>query len=194
MDTLSDAPTTTGEPEQRGTGPHVRLGEHDYPVYAQRIGYLENRLGSTFGQLVEAQVDSGSIVSFLGGSAYNVLRVFIPRLMPEWQFRGYRSEADFESGNYDAEADAGVTLPEVIDAFEVVMKVNRFDLFKHVGKLVDPDLLRSLMNATVAERLTGGGSQIESATTTPPTTSMTSGTTPPTPTETPDSPSPESTG
>jgi hypothetical protein len=190
MDTLSPASTDS---KPVGDGPHVTLGEHTYPVYAQRIGYLENRLGSTLGQLVEANFDSGSIIGFLGKSGYDVLRVFIPRLMPEWQFRGYRSESDFEQGNYDAEADAGVTLPEVITAFEVVMKVNRFDLFKHVGKLIDPDLLRGLMNATVAERLTGGGSLIESATTTPPTTSTPSSPTSQTSTENPDSPSPEST-
>lgn len=175
-----------GGQEAGGTEPHAILGEHSYPVYPQRIGYLENKLGKTLGKLIEGNIASDSLLSFLLGNAYELLRVFIPRLMPEHEFRGYRTAEDLAAGNYDADADASPSNPQIVEAFQLVMRVNRFDIFGSLGKLVDADLLRGLLSAQMAARLTGDGSAIESSTTIPATTSTDSGTTSPTSTESAD--------
>jgi hypothetical protein len=171
------------------TGTPVVLGDHTYTVYPQRIGYLENRLGKWISTLTNANVEGDDILAMLGDQVYGLLKVFIPKLMPYHEFRGFPSVADMESGNYDEAADASPSPDQIVVAFEVVTAVNRFDLFKHVGKLVDPHLLRAQATAMVAERLTGPSSVIESSTTTPDTTSTSSGTTPPTSTTSEGSPS-----
>jgi hypothetical protein len=159
------------------TDTHVTLGEHSYAVYPQKIGYLENRLGKSVETLLTQGIEgTEDVVSALGGAAYNVLRVFIPRLMEEHEFRGYRSAAALEAGDYDPEADASPSFPQIVGAFETVTRVNRFDLFSHLGKLVGPQMREALTALVVARmtepepELTGGSSQIESSTTTPPTT------------------------
>jgi hypothetical protein len=166
--------------QSNGHAPHVRLGEHDYAVYPQKIGYLENKLGRFIEALTgDSATSTDSIVDFLGDKAYDVLHVFLPRLMPEYEFRGYRSQEAFDARDYDPEGDASPSFPEIVEAMQTCMRVNRFDLFGHLGKLVDEETRGALVAMAVA-RSTGGLSPTESSTTTPPTTSTDSGTTAPT--------------
>lgn len=166
--------------------PHAVLGDHSYAVYAQRIGYLENRLGATLGKLVQGDVDADSMMSFALANGHALLKVFIPKLMPLHEFRGYASVAAMEAGDYDEAADSSPDAPQIVAAFKLAMKVNSFDLFGSLGKLLDADLLRSALSAQMAARLTGGSSATESSTTTLATTSTPSGATSPTPTESAD--------
>lgn len=179
-------PTLSALPDVDHTSsgvPHAVLGEHSYAVYAQRIGYLENRLGSTLGKIVQGDITADSMMTFALANAHGLLKVFIPKLMPLHEFRGYASAAAMEAGDYDEAADTSPDTPQIVGAFQLAMKVNRFDLFGNLGKLLDADLLRAALSAQMASRLTGDSSAIESSTTTPPTTSTPSGATSPTSTE-----------
>ena len=175
-----------------GSAPaHVQLGEHNYPVYPQRIGRIENRIGRWLNDLVKTQVsgDTAGLVDMLGANVYDVLAVFIPRLMPLYEFRGYGSQDEFDRRDYDESKDASPSVPEIREAFATVLRVNAFDLFAHLGKVravIDTEFLKALLTARVAAVLDSGPSLTESATTTPPTTSTPSGTTPPTSTESAD--------
>ncbi|WP_297775059.1 hypothetical protein [Mycobacterium sp.] len=137
--------------------PHVQLGQHSYAVYAQRIGYLENKLGRTLDRLIGSSVSDGAgIVSMLGEQVHGVLGVFLPRLMPLHEFRGYVTAEALAAGEYDAAADTSPTVPEIRSAFETVLRVNGFDLLQGLGKLVDTDLLKAAASSAVANQLTSG--------------------------------------
>jgi hypothetical protein len=139
--------------------PHVQLGEHSYAVYAQRVGYLENKLGRTLDRLVSGNVtDGASIVAMLGEQVHGVLGVFLPRLMPLHEFRGYVSPEALAAGDYQPEADSSPTVPEIRSAFETVLRVNGFDLLQGLGKLLDTDLLKAAASSAVARQLTSGDS------------------------------------
>lgn len=165
-----------------GNSPRVQLGEHDYPLYPQKIGYLENKLGRLVKGMAEQAVDgdTSSVVGWLGERTYDVLKVFVPKLMPLYEFRGYASEQAMEAGDYDEDADKSPDWPQVVTAIEQAMAVNRFDLFKHLGKVVDQETRSALIAAAASRALSGASSATESSTTTPPTTSTDFGTTPPT--------------
>jgi hypothetical protein len=144
---------------QHGGAPtKVRLGEHEYPVYPQRIGYLERKLGDVFGTLLDADVQGGSIMDLLGGRAYRTLIVFIPRLMPEYEFRGYPTQEAFEAKEYDESYDKSPSFPEIEAAFRAAMRVNRLDLFGHLKALVGPELLQAVTQQAVATTITGRSS------------------------------------
>jgi hypothetical protein len=180
----------TSDATQNGTGVRVALGEHEYHVYAQRIGYLENKLGRWINEFAEGGFDGANVMALVGDNAHTLLGVFIPRLMPLHEFRGYRTEDAMANGDYDPEGDGSPTVDQIVTAFEVAVRVNRFDLFKHMRSLVDPQMLRDLANQQIAEAvLRGTSSPTESSTTTPPTTSTASGPTSPTLTANGDSPS-----
>lgn len=184
-----DSPATLhAAPNGTGSAPvHVQLGDHPYPVYAQRIGYLENKLGRWLNRLMSSSLadDGAAVVDLLGDNVYTVLKVFYPQLMPEHEFRGYSSQDAYERKEYEPEADRSPSVPELEAAFVAAFKANRFDLGKHLGKLVDPELIRATINARVARTVTSGPSSLTdfSPTTGEPSDSMTSPTTPPMSTE-----------
>src|SRR4051794_10748633 len=110
----------------------VNLGEHSYHLAPQRIAYLDKKLGS-LQELLDLDLagGTGGLVQGLGGNAYRLLKVFIPDLMPEWEWQGYGSPTAAERNEYDEEADRSPTFEQIVVAFEGVMAVNRIDLFKH---------------------------------------------------------------
>jgi hypothetical protein len=175
-----------------GTPVHVQLGDHSYAVYAQRVGYLENRIGSTVSKLGTLNIEGvEELVTSLGGSAYGLLKVFIPRLMPEHEFRGYPTEEAHAAREYDERYDKSPSFAQIVTAFQTAMRVNRFDLFGSLKNLLSPELLRAMTNKAVAESVQRGlPSPSGSSTSTPDTTSTPSGTTAPTSIENSDSPSP----
>jgi hypothetical protein len=159
--------------------PHAKLGEHSYAIYAQKVGYLENRLKRWTGKLADAASqtqETSSIVALLGDHAYDVLSIFIPRIMPEHEFRGFASAdamqaySDGDDSAYEPDKDGSPSVPEIVEAFKLVMQVNRFDLFGHLGKLVGDEMrqaLVALILTKMTEGSTGTSSPTASSTTTP---------------------------
>jgi len=172
------------------SGPvEVTLGEHTVPVYAQRHAYLSNRLGRFVDGLLErvGDLDAADLIVAVQQSSYELLCVLIPSLekrLPEYEFRGYSSREAMDEDIYEEEADRSPTVPEIRTALEVAARVNSFDVLKHLWGVLDPSLLRGLVNAQVADAIT----QNSPTSRTSPSgngvsASMSSGTTPPASTE-----------
>lgn len=150
---IDAASTTNGD---LSNVPHVQLGAHSYAVYPQRHAYLTNKLGRAFGRLEGMSGLSGEegvegIVGAFGERAYDLLAVFIPRLMPEYEFRGFATREAMEAGEYVEEYDSSPSFPEVVAAFQTCLSVNRLDLLQHLGKVVDLQLLRVYLNQAMTE-------------------------------------------
>jgi hypothetical protein len=77
----------------------------------------------------------------------------LEKRIPEYEFRGYGSREAMDAGEYDEQADHSPTVPEIRAAFEVASAVNSFDIIRHVWAVVDPSLLRGVINAQVAEAI-----------------------------------------
>lgn len=85
----------------RGREYEVELGEHRYAVVPQKLGRLRHSLREAF-RGSDVEVEDGvavlesetpsDLVSSLGDQAHKLLSVFIPGLMPEWEWQGYPSE------------------------------------------------------------------------------------------------------
>ncbi len=168
----------------------VQLGDETYDVVPQRVGRVKKHLGREIAALSDFQL-SGGLDGFVSSSlerTWRILKVLIPDLMPLWEFQGYRSEQAMDEDEFLEDGkEYGPTLPQIVDAVETVMEVNRLDLIKQLGKIVDLDLIRLQVNQMVAtamrESLEAGQttpSLSTSATPGPDTPSMTSGTTAPT--------------
>ncbi len=138
----------------------VRLGDHEYVVVPQRIGRLQHELGETFATLgQDAETPEGSGRNDLTGSAWRLLRVFVPGLMPEHEFVGFASQNALDSGEYDASADRSPNPEEIETAVRAVLTVNRIDLVKHLGKVIPPQVITGL----VREQLGAGISTLLSS-------------------------------
>jgi hypothetical protein len=136
----------------------VTLGEHTVPVYAQRHAYLANRLGRFIDTLLErvGDLDASGLIAAMQQSSYELLCVVIPNLgqrLPEYEFRGFGSREAMDADESDENVDRSPTLPEIRTAFEVASKVNSFDVLRHLWGVVDPSLLRGIVNAQVAEAI-----------------------------------------
>lgn len=135
----------------KNRGPQkVKLGESEYTVVAQRHGYLRSRLGNVVEELGQLNVEGSDIMGVIGEQAYVLLSVFIPDLMPEYEFQGYADQASYLEKHYLPEKDRSPSYDEIVGAFEVVMEVNRLDLLKHLKNLVGPDLIREKMNEALS--------------------------------------------
>lgn len=149
----------------------ITLGAHTYTVEEQPMPYLEmefEEFAQRF-QGVSSPEDLADVVVMQDGSpadvpagrkgfgqiagpGYDVLRVFIPDLMPEWEFRGYASEAAFQAGVRDREtARLGATVPQIKRAFEAVFLVNELDVLKHLGKVVPAELIQAFAKKAVGD-------------------------------------------
>jgi hypothetical protein len=167
----------------------VTLGDHTSPVYAQRHAYLLNRLGRYVDELLESvtDLDTTGLPAALQTHAYGLLAALIPsfaKRVPEYEFKGYADRAAMDAEAYDPEADRSPTLPEIREAFAVASRVNGFDILTHLGKVLDPSLLRGVVNAQVAEAISqtsptspsaNGTSGLTSSGTTPPTSTPSEG-------------------
>ncbi len=154
----------------------ITLGAHEYTVVAQPLGYLEVELGDVFGGLgrVSGAKDLADVVIERGedgtttttsaparsgfgeiaGPGYDILRVFIPDLMPEHEFRGFASEEAMAAGVRDrGAARLTPTVPQIAGAFETIVRVNRLDVVKHLGKIISPTLLQTFLKQAVGEQV-----------------------------------------
>jgi hypothetical protein len=139
-------------------GESITLGDETYLVVPQRHTRLTRRLFSDGGVFASIQdlttlnTEEGldSIIGALGGKIYEVLEVFIPDLMPRWQFEGYASEQFAADGQYDEEADRAPTVPEIKNALVVAIRVNGLDWIGQLKQLVDPRVLKNQISLTMA--------------------------------------------
>lgn len=128
---------------------HVALGEHIYEVVPQKLGRLKRQLGHTLDNLADSTVERDNFLGMIGDQAYTILAVFIPDLMPKWEWDGYGSESAADEDLYDESGDRSPDADQIVTAFQVAMKVNRLDLFKHLGQIVDPSMLRDVARDAV---------------------------------------------
>jgi hypothetical protein len=126
-----------------GNVAEVKLGDHEYVVVPQRIGYLRSKLGTVLGGIVDADLASSNIVQFLGDKVYDVLAVFIPDIMPEYEFHGYATNEAMAEDKYDEEYDHSPSPTQVRQSLVSCTHVNEIDLLSHVGKLIGPEVLQS---------------------------------------------------
>jgi hypothetical protein len=133
----------------------IKLGEHEYTVVAQRHAYLERKLGPQIGATLNLSAAEGPIA--IASTGYHaLLNVFIPELMPLWEWRGFASETAYTatelhktsggeegSDQYDEAADRSPTTDQMVTAFRAVAEVNRIDLVEKLKELVGPDFFAS---------------------------------------------------
>lgn len=174
-----DQPEHIGEPVDR-----VKLGEHDYEVYEQRIGYLQNKLRRTFAQLVTREVDSPDdlLGALVVNPSYKLLKVFFgSRLMPEWEFEGYPTKEAWEAGDYKPEYDKSPGPTQARKAIETAARVNSLDLFKSVADFFPRETRDAIVNELVLAGISllkkSGGSLLNASALTTGGLSTTSGTT-----------------
>jgi hypothetical protein len=132
----------------------VVLGGREYTITPQRIGWIKHHLGEAFKRLADMELSSENFVNTLGDRAHAVLKVFIPDLMPEWEFLGYPTKEALEAGDYNPEYDKSPSPREVRRAFQVAAQINEFDLLKHLGKLIGPDTIRAYLAERMADSMT----------------------------------------
>lgn len=122
----------------------VQLGRHQYEVVDQPLPYLKHELGALFETLTTADIDGANLLEFLSGKAYDIIRIFIPDLMPRWEWEGFATQHAWEAGEYDpVAARNGPTPSQIRTAITVCMKVSGLDAYKMLGKIVDPTLLKA---------------------------------------------------
>jgi hypothetical protein len=141
---------------------YVKLGDHNYEVVPQRLGYLRSKLGQVFNALTEVDQDVtgvGDVLALLGDRVYDVLKVLIPDLMPKWEFAGFATQEAMDANDYDERYDKSPDPRQVALALQITLALNRLDLIRHLTKIVDPTLARAYINRAIAESM-------ESATTT----------------------------
>ena len=159
----------------------VTLGKHTYTVEEQPIGWLENQLGDKLELLANVDLEKGNLIGQLGSQAYTVLKIFLPELMPEWEWRGYASREAFEKGEYDRAADNSPGAGEIKRALAAAISENG-DLGATVGNVLGPELIRALLRQAISTQLFGKQPSLPQPNgASDPTSSGTDGPTPPTP-------------
>jgi hypothetical protein len=121
-------------PQPRGKV--VKLGEHEYVVFPQKIGYLMNKLGPRLQEAIEAEIDGVDGIKLVGVKAHDVLSVFVPDLMPAYEFLGYDSEEALRADAYNELADCSPDAPQIEAAFAAVKEVNGGAVLDHLKGLV----------------------------------------------------------
>lgn len=164
----------------------VKLGEHDYTVRPQKIGYLIHCLGPNLQEALEAEFDKVDGAELATAKVHGVLAVLIPGLMPVHEFIGYPSAERMEAGDYREEDDPSPEPLQIKAAFKAASDVNGGEVFKHLKALMGPKLwarLTAFVTAKLAEESgplstimapsptspsTSGASDLTSSTTSPP--------------------------
>lgn len=156
----------------------ITLGDHEYKVVAQPIGWLTSALSpASLQELLQEQTGVEGLAQ-VPAQAYGVLRVFIPGLMPLHEFLGYRSQDALEANEYERDADRSPTGPQIIDAFKVASKANGGDVLRHLKAIVAPEMIQKFVTLQVAKMAEGAAE--EESSTIPSATSEPSPNSPPT--------------
>ena len=145
-------------------------GVADVPVYAQKWAYLNNRLGRTLNDFVASgsALSGAGVAAYAGAGAYKLLCTLVPnfsKFVPEYKWMGFGSQSAMDADVYDEQQDDSPTFPEIVTAFETVIRVNRFDLVKELRHLVDPqtaDLIRKKIKVEVATAISESSQELPS--------------------------------
>lgn len=84
------------------------------------------------------------------GKLYELFTVFIPDLMPRWEFEGYGSERHLEEDEYVEELDRSPSVPQMVNAFEAAVQVNSLRWVKKVTGFFDSQMLRAEANLAIS--------------------------------------------
>lgn len=145
----------------------ITLGENTYTVVAQRHAYLERRLGPQFAEAVSLVSGGASQLIASGSEGYHgILSIFIPDLMPLWEWRGFGSLSAYEqttlwkttdgsqgTDQYDERQDKSPDLDQMVEAFEAVSEVNRIDMLGKLKELAGPDFFGSRLWTALRARV-----------------------------------------
>ena len=136
------------------TREQVWLGPHSYTVVPQPIGYLRSNLKLALGDIEALELLNDNVIDALGSKVYSVLKVFIGEaMMPEHEFFGFASPEAFKEEDYSRSTDSSPTAPEIRRAFAAAARVNELDLLKHLGKVIDPAMIRGYLAGQMADSL-----------------------------------------
>lgn len=115
----------------------ITLGNHKgIPVVPQKHARLRNRLS--------AQDFRAVMTGNYAAESYRLLCILIPPVaaIPLWEYEGYGSQEHMDRGEYVDELDNGPDTAQIVNAFEVALKVSGagrvgkiLDLIGSVGKL-----------------------------------------------------------
>jgi len=136
-----------------GGGVDVSLGEQTYHVVPQRIGYLRTKFGVVLQGLDTTDLATGNILEFLGDRAYGVLAVFIPDIMPKYEFLGFATLEALEADEYNPDYDKSPSATQIKEALLKGAEVNEIDLLKHLGKLIGPELLQTWVQTLMIDSM-----------------------------------------
>lgn len=138
---------------------------HSYRVVQQRHARLNRQLFGSEGifssveELSEVlDVESDNLDGFvreIGGKAYELLRVFIPDLMPRWEWDGYASETAADAEQYDEDADRSPSIPQITSALNAAIQVNGLGWLTKIKELIDPKVLRNAVNLRLSRMALG---------------------------------------
>lgn len=140
---------------------HVKLGQHNLPVYPQTPNRIIRRLGKVVdkvrngGAISSEGVDPTLLVASLGDDIYYVFETFIPSISdhyPKYEFMGFPNRDAYDAQSYDEDADAvsgdhkslAPTFPQYLDAFDVLIELNGGRRFlEALGKVLDLSAMKA---------------------------------------------------
>lgn len=156
-------------------GMDVELGARnakEYRVVAQPQARLTRKLFGEKGVLgsledldlsgLEGDDAVTSFFNLIQGRVYEVLHVFIPDLMPEWEFNGYASQTAADEDQYDEEADNSPTHPQVLNAFKTAIQVNGLGWVKKLQNFFDIRQIQAETKLSLARLGTAMRDRLES--------------------------------
>jgi hypothetical protein len=140
----------------------IQLGVHTYTVRPQKIGYLIHKLGPNLQEALTAELEGLDGALLAGAKARDVLAVFIPDLMPTWEWLGYASERAFEdtqlwkrsdgaegSDQYDENADNSPEPLQIKQAFKAASNVNGGEVLGNLKALLGETLTQKVIEFLV---------------------------------------------
>lgn len=133
----------------------LQLGPNTYEVGAQPIPIVKHALADYFARLTASDIDVENFLEFATGKAHELLSIFIPDLMPLYEWEGYLSADAMARGEFDPDVARRVAPDgqQVHHALVVCFKVNKLDIHKLLGKIVDPTVLREWVTRQVRDYL-----------------------------------------
>lgn len=131
----------------------VQLGTHRYVVVPQRQARLARAIPAVFDGMGSQDAGANGLLSMLTERTYDLLRVFIPDLMPRWEWDGYADESAAATDAYDEAADRSPTVVETQAALGKCLEVNGIDRFKLLGNFISPELVRAVLSQQMVDTL-----------------------------------------
>lgn len=122
----------------------IKLGRHNYEVLPQPIGYLMNEVGSDLQAALESDADGLDGTRQVGQKSYELLKVFIPDLMPLYEFLGFASEEAMRMGpaGYDRTHDHSPKPPQIAQAVKEIKRANGGEVLDGLKAVLDQRMVQ----------------------------------------------------